>query len=197
MSEKAKEFEESFSFNCPSCNQGQINMTKVIYDLKDGDQILILSFKCENCAFSTSDVIPLSTNMKPGILTLKIKNIHDLQSKIYRSPTGKLEIPELELVVDPGPRADFYFTNVEGVLFRFERAVMIYRKNLEKDDAQVKEIDTILDDLKKAMRGDLPFTLKITDLTGGSYVIPQEGTDYLFEPQDYDDNDKNFDIQIS
>lgn len=197
MSEKAKESEESFSFKCPSCNQGQIKINKIIYDLKDGDQMVILSFNCDTCEYSNSDIIPISTNMKPGILTLEIKNENDLKSKIYRSPTGKLEIPELELEVDPGPRADFYFTNVEGILLRFERAVRIYRNNLEKDDSQVKEIDEILDDLKKATKGSLPFTLKITDLTGGSYIIPQDVTNYSFEPREYDESDKEFDIQFS
>ncbi|MFX1277034.1 MAG: ZPR1 zinc finger domain-containing protein [Promethearchaeota archaeon] len=197
MSEKAKESEERFSFKCPSCNQGLILINKVIYDIKDGDQMLILNFECDNCEFSTNDIIPLSTNMKPGIIILKIKNSEDLKSKIYRSPTGKLEIPELELVVDPGPRADFYFTNVEGILFRFESAVKIYKNNLEDNDPQVKEIEIILEDLNNAINGDLPFTLKITDLAGGSYIIPQEGTEYSFEPREHDDSGTEYDIQFS
>jgi len=135
--------------------------------------------------------------MKPGIIILKVKNEKDLKSKIYRSPTGKLEIPELELQVDPGPRADFYFTNVEGILYRFESAVKIYRNNLERNDPQIKEIDEILNDLEKALKGNLPFLLKITDLTGGSYIIPEDGTEYSFEPKEPDPNDKEFDIQFS
>jgi zinc finger protein len=181
MSEKAKETEEEFSFKCPSCKNGIITIDKSIYDSQDGDKLLILKFECNECNFSKNDIVPMATKMIPGIITLKVKNESDLRSKIYRSPTGKLEIPELELLVDPGPRADFYFTNVEGILIRFEKAVRIYKKTLEVTDPQYKEIEEILDDLSKAINGEFEFSLKITDPVGGSYIIPQEDTEYNFE----------------
>jgi len=181
MSEKAKETEKKFSFKCPSCKNGLITIEKSIYDSQDGDKLLILKFECNECNFSKNDIVPMATKMIPGIITLKVKNERDLRSKIYRSPTGKLEIPELELLVEPGPRADFYFTNVEGILIRFEKAVRIYKNTLEVTDPQYKEIEEILDDLSKAMKGKLEFILKITDPVGGSYIIPQEDTEYNFE----------------
>jgi len=142
--------------------------------------MLLIKFECNVCNFSNNDVIPLTTNNTPGIMTLKVSNENDLNSKIYRSPVGKLEIPELELFVVPGPNADFYYTNVEGILYRFENAVLIYRKNLEEDDAQIKEIDKILHDLHEAMKGEFKFTLIITDTGGGSYIIPQDESKYQF-----------------
>jgi len=119
--------------------------------------------------------------MEPGIMTLQILDENDLKSKIYRSPTGKLEIPELELIVEPGPRADFYYTNVQGILFRFESAVLIYRNNLDEEDPEKSEIDDLLHDLKQAIDGKFNFTLKITDPQGGSYIIPQDKSKYNFE----------------
>jgi len=114
-------------------------------------------------------------------MTLKITDEEDLKSKIYRSPFGKLEIPELELIVEPGPRADFYYTNIQGILLRFENAVSIYRNNLEKDASEKSEIDELLDNLKQAIEGEFNFTLKITDPEGGSYIIPQDKSKYTFE----------------
>jgi len=114
-------------------------------------------------------------------MTLRVSNEKDLKSKIYRSPVGKLEIPELELFVVPGPKADFYYTNVEGILYRFENAVSIYRKNLEKDDVQIEEIDKILHDLHQAVKGEFAFTLIVTDTGGGSYIIPEDESKYSFE----------------
>ena len=181
MSEKAKKTEEEFFFNCPACKIGKIKINKAVYDLPDGDKMLILKFECNKCKFHNNDIIPLTTNMQPGVMKLKVTGEEDLKSKIYRSPLGQLEIPELELIVEPGPSADFYYTNVEGILFRFEGAVSIYRKNLEKNDPQIKEIDDILNNLKKAMEGKFKFTLKITDPEGGSYIIPQNSVNYSFE----------------
>ncbi len=181
MSEENRNNEIIYSFKCPSCQKGEIYILKTIYDLPDGDKMLILKFECDECNFLKNDVIPLTTNMNAGITTLNVSEEDDLKSKIYRSPKGRLEIPELELIVEPGPRADFYYTNVEGILYRFENAVSIYRKNLEEDDPEIKEIDVILNNLQKAMEGKFNFTLKITDIQGGSYIIPQDKSKYTFQ----------------
>jgi len=181
MSEAKRNNKVIYSFKCPSCQEGRIDIFKTIYDLPDGDKMLILKFECNKCNFHKNDIIPLTTNMEPGTMTLQIKNGEDLKSKIYRSPTGKLEIPELELIVEPGPRADFYYTNVQGILFRFENAVSIYKNNLEEDDPKKREIYELLNNLKQAIDGKLEFTLKITDNQGGSYIIPQDKKNYTFE----------------
>jgi len=181
MNNKKRNNEIIYSFKCPSCRDGKIDIIKSIYDLPDGDKMLILKFECNRCNFHKNDIIPLTTNMEPGIMTLQIFEEEDLKSKIYRSPTGKLEIPELELIVEPGPRADFYYTNVQGILFRFESAVSIYRNNLEENDPEKGEIDELLDNLKQAIDGKFRFTLKITDFQGGSYIIPLDKSKYSFE----------------
>lgn len=170
-----------YSFKCPSCQEGVIDIFKTIYNLPDGDKMLILKFECDKCNFHKNDIIPLTTNMEPGIMTLNITDENDLKSKIYRSPLGKLEIPELDLAVEPGPRADFYYTNVQGILFRFENAVLIYKNNLKNDDPEIKEINELLYNLKRAIDGKFKFTLKITDPQGGSYIIPQDKSKYNFE----------------
>ncbi len=173
--------QDEFSIKCPACKQGIIKLNKTVYDLPDKDKMLILKFECDKCSFFKNDIIPLTTNLDSGIMTLEVTNEADLKSKIYRSPMGKIEIPELELVVEPGPRADFYYTNVEGILVRFESAVSIYRNNLDEGDQQIPEIEDLLKDLKEAMRGRLKFTLKITDTQGGSYIIPYDKSKYKYE----------------
>jgi len=181
MSDKAKTDEEEYSFKCPSCGTGKLKILKTTYDVPDGDKMLLIKFECNSCNFTNNDIIPLTTNNTPGKMMLRVSNENDLKSKIYRSPVGRLEIPELELFVEPGPRADFYYTNVEGILYRFENAVSIYRKNLEKNDSQIEEIDEILQDLQKASKGEFEFTLIITDSGGGSYIIPEDESKYSFE----------------
>jgi len=181
MSENKRNNKIIYSFKCPSCQEGYIELVRNIYDLPDGDKMLILKFECDSCNFHKNDIIPLTTDMEPGIMTLQITNEEDLKSKIYRSPAGKLEIPELELIVKPGPRADFYYTNVQGILFRFENAVSIYRNNLEKDDPEKSEIEELLNNLKQAIDGKYKFTLKITDYQGGSYILPQDKSKYTFK----------------
>ena len=181
MSENAKKTSEEYSFKCPVCKKGNLVISKTIYNLPDKDKMLIMKFECSNCRFNKNDIIPLTTRMSPGIMTLNITSEKDLKSKIYRSPVGKLEIPELELIVEPGPSADFYYTNVEGILYRFQRAVSIFYNNLDKKDVQKPEIEEILKNLDKAIKGQFKFTLIITDLEGGSYIIPEDKSKYSFK----------------
>ena len=181
MSDRVEEENSYLGFKCPVCKVGDILLRKTVYNLPDQDKMLIIKFECNNCEFIKRDVIPLTTRMDPGIITLKINNENDLKSKIYRSPTGKLEISELDIEVEPGPNADFYYTNVEGVLFRFEQAVEIYYHDLDDNDPEKNDIREILEDLQKAMNGNLEFTLKITDLGGGSYILPVDKSKYNFE----------------
>jgi zinc finger protein len=187
MSKKAEKTKEEYTFTCPSCNKGTVSIQKTVYDLPDGDQMLIIKFECDICKFHKNDIIPMTTRTEPGVSILKVSDIKDLESKVYRSPTGELEIPELELIVKPGPGAQFYFTNIEGILDRFKRAVLIYQKDLASEDPEskdFKETSVLLDDIKRAKQGKFPFTLKIKDLEGGSYIIPTDESHYSFEKID-------------
>lgn len=190
MSKKARETEEVFpSFECPNCKKGTILINKTEYELKDGDKMLILKFECNQCAFTNNDIIPMTTRTDPGIMTLRVTEETDLKSKIYRSPIARLEIPELELAVDPGPSAKFYFTNVEGVLFRFEEAVSIYKNSLEEGSPETKDIEELLLKIDRALKGLLHFTLKITDTGGGSYIIPTDNSKYSFKTIEVDNKE--------
>jgi zinc finger protein len=181
MSEKAKNSQEEYYFQCPVCKEGKIAIRKTLYDLPDKDKMLIIKFECDKCNYTNNDIIPLTTNLTPGIHLVKVKDESDLKSKIYRSPIGTLEIPELELVIDPGPSANFYYTNIEGILLRFENAVSIYKNNLDENDPQVYEVEQILKNIKKALKGEFKFTLKLMDAGGGSYIIPSNKSNYSFE----------------
>jgi len=181
MSENNFDINETYELKCPKCKKGTINISQTEYDLPDEDKMLIIKLECDNCSFSKNDIIPLTTRTDPGRAELRVTEESDLQSKIYRSPSAKLEIPELELIVNPGPSADFYFTNVEGILFRFENAVSTYINSLEEGDPEKKQIIEILNDLQKAKNGDLPFTLIIEDPGGGSYIIPENKEKYTFK----------------
>ncbi len=185
MSEKVKDTEEEFSYKCPACLQGTVKCIKCIYEFPDGDKMLLLKFECDKCEFHKSDVIPLETKMEPGTTTLKVFDENDLKSKIYRSPNGTIEIPELELILEPGPAAELYITNIEGILTRFKNAVTMYQNSLSQNDPQRKKIERILEDLQKAIVGKMSFTIKLSDQEGGSYIIPADKSKYSFEKIEY------------
>ncbi|MFO8017182.1 MAG: ZPR1-type zinc finger protein [Promethearchaeia archaeon] len=184
MSKKAEKTKEEYSFTCPVCKKGTVSIEKTLYQLPDEDQMLIINFECDTCTFHENDIIPMTTRTEPGLSILKVTSKEDLESKVYRSPTGKLEIPELEILVEPGPASQFYFTNIEGVLNKFERAVLIHKNDLYDQDPEgedFKAVLKILDDLEKAKKGEFDFTLKIEDRGGGSYIVPTDKSKFSFK----------------
>ena len=66
VSEKSKNEEIEFSFKCPSCKKGIIKILKTIYDVPDGDKMLLIKFECNICNFTNNDILPLTTNNTPG-----------------------------------------------------------------------------------------------------------------------------------
>lgn len=193
MSEENIKLKEIYEIKCPNCKDGMIQIFQTEYDLPDEDKMLFIKLKCDSCNFLKTDVIPMTARTEPGRSILKVTEEADLQSKIYRSPSAKLKIPELELIVNPGPHAEFYFTNIEGILHRFENAVITYKNSLEKEDPERDEILSILEDLGKAMKGEFPFTLIIEDPGGGSYIIPQKKEKYNFTKLDISKEEINED----
>lgn len=176
-----KNKKEKTTFKCPRCQKGTVHLNKTVYELPDEDKMLIITFQCNKCDFRNNDIIPLTTRTEPGISILRVTNEEDLKSKLYRSPTASLEIPELELEVEPGPRAGFYLTNIEGVLDRFKSAVSTYRHTLEEKDLEKEEINTLMENIEKASAGNYNFTVRMTDTEGGSYIVPQDESKYSFE----------------
>lgn len=184
MSTNKNNTDDNASFKCPRCQKGTIHIKKTVYELPDEDKMLIITFECDKCDFRNNDVIPLTTRTEPGISELRVSTGEDLKSKVYRSPTASLEIPELEIEVEPGPRAGFYFTNIEGVLDRFKSAVLTYRNTLEENELEREEIETLLENIEKALEGNFTFTLRMTDSEGGSYIVPQDKSKYTFTKLD-------------
>lgn len=156
-------------FDCPICKKGRLVLSKHIHELPDGDKYLIMKFECDKCDFTKNDLIPVETPIKPGKFILNVNEKEDLKSKVFRSSSGVLEIPELEMEIEPGPAADFYITNIEGVLFRMKDAVSFFKKGLSEENQKVNKI---LENIDRAINGEFKFTLIITDELGGSYIVP-------------------------
>jgi zinc finger protein len=105
----------------------------------------------------------------PSRQEVKVSKPEDLRIMVARSNTASVEIPELELRLDPAGHSQAFVTNVEGVLMRFEEAL----DKLEAlgEGAEKVESDKIRKMIRLAKEGKLPFTLIIEDPQGNSTII--------------------------
>jgi zinc finger protein len=93
----------------------------------------------------------------------------DLRAMVARSNTASIEIPEMELRLDPAGHSEAFVTDIEGVLRRFEEA--LERMKIMGNKTESAESDRIRGMIELAREGKLSFTLIIEDAQGNSAII--------------------------
>ncbi|MCX8172190.1 MAG: ZPR1 zinc finger domain-containing protein, partial [Archaeoglobaceae archaeon] len=133
--------------------------------------ILLTSISCE-CGFKHADSIVLGEK-EP--VRYKIKaNRNNLFTKVIRSTSGTIRIPELGISVEPGPASQAFITNLEGVLSRIADIVRVAMKWNENDVEKVKRCEWILERIRQVIEGDEELTILLEDPFGNSLILSDE-----------------------
>lgn len=115
---------------CPYCHKEMI-INWIEDNIPFFGDVMYISSLCK-CGFKFNDTIILSQN-SPCSYSINIKNKHELNSRVIKSMSCTIEIPELGIIIEPGPISNSYITNIEGLLQRI-KDVVLYITNLEKQD---------------------------------------------------------------
>ena len=159
---------ETMKTNCPVC--GGNNTMDVITRTENipyfGD-IMESLVSCQKCGYKHSDVICLEQK-EPIRYALTIKK-DKLSTRVVKSQTATISIPELGLKVEPGPKSIGYVSNIEGVLNRFQDAVET-AINLFEDECSQKNGKAILEKIEDVKIGDMNVEIIIEDPFGHSVI---------------------------
>ncbi len=112
-----------------------------------------------------------STHVKSNHYVIKIKNPKDLETKIYRASTGSIEVPELEITLEPGIQAEFFITNIERVLLKFKESCQFLLRN-DPEPAAKAVLDRRVQELDECLAVKREFTVVLDDPEGFSYILP-------------------------
>lgn len=186
--------EDNITFNneimysdCPVCGgQKTLEVTNRTDNIPYFGDILETSVSCKKCGYQSSDNISLEQN-DPVRFTLEI-NDSKLNSRVAKSQTATVSIPDLGLKVEPGPKSQGYVSNVEGILNRFESAVVRAIK-LEGDeiDSDVRENAlNIIDYLTKIKMGEMSTLLIVEDPFGNSVIDDDDAQKELLTQEEAD-----------
>ncbi|MDO5831707.1 ZPR1 zinc finger domain-containing protein [Methanobrevibacter sp.] len=157
---------------CPACGiEGVAKSIMKELEIPHFGKVLETTIQCPSCGFRHSDVIALEQN-DPAKYVIEI-NKNNLSVRVVRSQSATVEIPELGVKVEPGPKSEGYVTNIEGVLTRFEDAV---KKALNLfDDAQSQEnAKRTLKNIQELKKGNGTATLIMLDPFGQSNVVSEK-----------------------
>ncbi len=133
-------------------------------------QITIL---CEHCGWKHTDFIP-SEGKKPGFWSIVLDSIDKLTSRIVRSSSCTIRIPQLDLEVTPGGSSSGFVSNIEGVINRFENVVMTFIRGSSDSNEVIQKANKILEELKIAKSGGAKIEIVLLDPRGRSQIIHDE-----------------------
>lgn len=152
---------------CPACRADTAKSIMKEINIPHFGDVLETTIICESCGFKHSDVITLEQK-EPKKFVLKITK-DSLFSRVVRSQSATVSIPEVGVKVEPGPKSEGYVTNVEGIIVRFQEAVD-RAMNLFCSEESQKNAKNTQDRLNALINGEIEATLIIEDPFGQSNV---------------------------
>lgn len=163
---------------CPLCGT-EIEYIYQTENIPYFSDILLMCGLCEACGFRLTDTMILTGN-EPVRYEFEVVAVEDLSARVARSTSGRIEIPELGVTIEPGPACQGFVSNVEGVLARVEDAIKTVLLSADDDERR-----SALDGLKtiaEAREGKIPFTLIIEDPSGNSAIISERACKAPYVP---------------
>jgi zinc finger protein len=149
---------------CPSCGDYELTVSMYVVETRFFGKVVIESGKCARCGFLYRDVY-LAEYGEPRKFEVKVLSGSAGDYLLVKSSSATVIIPELGIEIAPGPAAQGYITTARGILENvYELLVGLCR---ERDGECSKKLDEVL----KALEGEVGFTLILDDPLGRSAVI--------------------------
>jgi zinc finger protein len=163
--------ENNYTVSCANCGKETLAVKELYSVIPRFGHVVMISMLCSSCGYRIFDTINLE-DKGPIKIEYKVNLKKDLSARVIRSSTGIVTMPELGLELKPGPKSDAFITNVEGMLDRF----LAIAEQLSHNDEQGvnQEAQAAIIKIKRAMEGEIPFTIIIEDEYGNSGIIPPE-----------------------
>ena len=185
MNDDIKYNNEIMYSDCPVCGgQKTLEVTNWTDNIPYFGDILETAVLCKECGYQSSDSISLSQN-DPVRFILEIDE-SKLNTRVAKSQTATLTIPDLGLKVEPGPKSQGYVSNVEGILNRFESAI-VRALTLEGENIDKTVEDNALDLIEKLASikmGELSTKLVLEDPFGNSVIDDEDAVKELLSSEE-------------
>jgi zinc finger protein len=165
----------SFPATCPGCTKPCATNMKMV-NIPHFKQVVLMSTVCDHCGYRSNEVKTGGEIPEKGRkIVVDIRTKEDLSRDILKSESCAMSCPELELSVEPGTLGG-RFTTIEGLLtqVRDDLKSSIFDADAGGGDSMPSDEKSrwaaFFGKLDKAVDGDLPFTLALTDPLASSYV---------------------------
>ncbi|WP_461865665.1 ZPR1 zinc finger domain-containing protein [Thermococcus sp.] len=170
------EIQEVHLGDCPICGaKNSLKAFQHIHEIPYFGKVMESTIICEKCGYRNADIMILEER-EPKLYTVRVEEEKDLFTRVVRSKSGSIELEEIGVKIEPGPAAEGFITNIEGVLERVRETLLMTRdfKRQDGEDEAVKKVDELLTYIEKVREGKKPLTVKIMDPFGNSALIGEK-----------------------
>lgn len=158
---------------CPTCRKNSLTLTESTENVDYFGPVVISTITCSSCGYKDADVYSVSVG-EPSLIRARIASTKDLTMKVVRSSSASIRAPKLGVSINPGPAAEGFITNVEGILDRMQQILEWILPSLSSK--QKERAQKVLANLKKARQGKLSFVLELRDPSGHSGIAGSDMT---------------------
>jgi zinc finger protein len=131
-------------------------------------EIMLVSTSC-TCGFKYADTITLNER-EAARYEIEFDS-SDFTTRVIRSSSGTVQIPELGVTIEPGSASEAFVSNVEGVLCRVEEVIAMATKWSSNDPEKTALGNQLLEMIDSVRNGKSMMTLVIDDPFGNSAII--------------------------
>ena len=169
--------------SCPLCHE-ELIINWQGDDIPYFGEVMHITAKCD-CSFRFADTMILAQR-DPVRFELKVEELEDLHSRVVRSTSGTIRVPELGIDVEPGSVSESYVTNIEGVLDRILNVVITATRWAENDGDEAKSSKglEVQQALRDAMEGNKELTVIIEDPLGNSAIVSEKAVSRTLTPEE-------------
>jgi len=172
-----------YALECPNCGKNA-RLVEHLQEIPHFGKAIITTLACEKCSYKLNDVM-IANAREPALYKAEVSGKKDLEAKVIRSSTGTIRIDRLGISIEPGPAAEGYITNIEGILDRVESATKALIGAPGTDEADESKLARKeLERIKKARNGEIQFNVIIEDPFGNSAMIGAKAMKMKLSPEE-------------
>ena len=153
---------------CPLCHDKTLILTERETEVPYFGKVYLFSMTCSNCKYHKADVE--ATEQKETVkYEFEISSEEDMKVRVVKSSEATVRLPHIA-TISPGPAAQGYVTNIEGILNRVKYQIEA-AKEMEEGDEDKKKAKNLLKKLLNITWGKEKQKLIIEDPSGNSAII--------------------------
>lgn len=156
---------------CPFCHKKALSLSEEELDIPFFGKVFLFGMNCDACKYRKSDV-EAAEQREPARWSFEIKGKDDLSTRVIRSSLGVIKIPHVG-TIEPGPDAEGFVTNVEGVIERFKEQIE-HARDSEEDEEAKKKAKNLLKKLQNVLWGEESLKIIIEDKSGNSAIVSEK-----------------------